>query len=378
MNLSNDVLLEDIRGDRDAFLSAVSEGRIWRPYRVKFKVVDYCNARCVMCNHWRRNRYKPNLLTHKRLMDLTAELRDLGTRWVTWSGGEPTLRPDLPEVIGRLSEYGIGSKVMTNGTMMSQEYAARLLKARVRWVAFSLESANPEIHDHMVGFPGAWQKILAGAEYLCRDPEAAPRVCFQAVLTSLNIGPGLLGLPALAARAGVHSIELDGLSPTHLTAEEQERLIPSSDLERQFHHEYLPRMRELSKEAGVKLWYDGDRPVQPNRATQSGTGAADDARAACEPFYRYPDRLCYLPFFHCTIDHQGNAVACCHLRTGPGAIGNIQDGTLGEILQSAAGVELRRRLMRGDLPAGCRDCSMGATVNRFVQQIAAAAPAVAV
>lgn len=360
MTRLEDVLIDEIRADREGLAAAVSEAQVWRPYRVKFKLVDGCNAKCVMCNHWRRTERTQNLLSPERLLELAGELHAAGTRWVTWTGGEPTLRRDLPQVIARLSELGIGSTILTNGIVMNEAYVEKLLAARVARMDISLESADPEVHDRMVGVRGAWHKTVSNALMLATRSAWVPDLSLQAVLTSINIGPGLLGLPALANEMGAGSIYLERLYFSHLADLDQARLVPPREMAETFRNQYLPEIRKRADRLGVKICCasaDGTGPMI------EGSGMGRTGR-----YYRYPDRLCYLPFFSVTIDHQGNVVVCSSYRTGAGIIGNILNGTFQDALRSQAGVAFRSQLRLAQVE-GCGDCSMGAATNEMIQRL---------
>ena len=54
-------VVDEIAADAPGFASAVPDTGVWRLFEVKFKVIDGCNARCVMCNHWWRTEYTGNV-----------------------------------------------------------------------------------------------------------------------------------------------------------------------------------------------------------------------------------------------------------------------------------------------------------------------------
>ncbi|NJP07448.1 MAG: radical SAM protein, partial [Chloroflexaceae bacterium] len=94
--------LHTITADPQPFAQAVQQCRPFRPLSVKIKVIFGCNLRCVMCNHWRFQR--GGALPMARLHQLVEELAALGCRKVHFSGGEPLLRRELPELISHAQQ----------------------------------------------------------------------------------------------------------------------------------------------------------------------------------------------------------------------------------------------------------------------------------
>lgn len=354
-----------IASDRKRFASAVQSASFYRSLWVKFKIIDGCNVRCVMCNHWRRDEYRRVFLTRERLLALVDELVVLRTRHVNWSGGEPTIRKDLPDIIESLSNAGIGSSIITNGTLITPEYAERLLKARVQAVMYSLESAVPDIHDQVVGIKGAFQKLVQGARRLTSGSSRKPTLAANTVLTSINTGPELLDLVSLAHELGISHINLSCVYIDHLNFQDQKNLPPSAEQVARFQGEYLPRMQQLGRELGVAIITNGGEEQPSKAATNNDLISLTHVMG----HYQHPDRSCYLPFYHCTIDYDGSVVGCCHMRSGAGVMGNIKEATLADILNSPAATELRTRLTTANMPEACGTCAMQIRENQMIDEI---------
>jgi pyruvate-formate lyase-activating enzyme len=89
--------------------------------------------------------------------------RNGGSR-IAFTGGEPTLRSDLPELIRAARKAGFKEiAVTTNGRMFADpQVADELLQAGLNRISFSLHSANQACHDRLSGVPGAFQQLSAG------------------------------------------------------------------------------------------------------------------------------------------------------------------------------------------------------------------------
>jgi MoaA/NifB/PqqE/SkfB family radical SAM enzyme len=348
---SDDAVLNAVAQDKRGFAAAVQQDRLYRLLAVKIKITEVCNVRCVMCNYWRKER-QPSILTRERLLALMDEIAELGAISVQWSGGEPTLCHDLPDAIGRLSDLGIESKLTTNATRMTEEYANRLKEARLARVTISIESPYPEVHDRVVGVEGAWEKATAGVARLSRERVSAPRIQLRTVLTRINTGPGLTGMVPLASRLGARRVIVSPLWDGPLAARDAGSLAPSDDQIHRLYEEYLPEMWETGRKLRVKV------RDETRHHAESPTEATADAPASG------PD-TCYLPYYHCLISADGRVQGCCRMREGP-PIGNLCDQPLARILASEGAVALRRRIRTGDWPEACRGCTMQFPDNQAI------------
>lgn len=368
-------LARALLADRDRFVEAVRSGAFYRLVWIKFKIIDGCNIKCVMCNHWRREEYLRSLLTYERLMSFGDELAELGARHVNWSGGEPTLRKDLPAIIGHYNSLGIKSSVISNGTRMTEDFARALCDAGLARILFSLESADPAKHDKVVGSDGAWRKLIDGVGHLGRAGECAPHMTFTTTLTSINVGPGLPELVPLASRLGVKDVRFTPVYVEHLK-EEERALLPTAEQIERLRGEYVPQMLEMGRHLGVSVHIDGGDEFEGGAEDVRSASAARISADGNHAQGYYGSHTCYLPWYHCLVDWRGNVYACCHVAED-GLLGNITQGSLIDVLRSAAAVRFRQSLTREDVPVSCRDCVMQVAENQQIDKALGLGPSAA-
>jgi len=131
------------------------------PYRMDLAVTYRCNNDCYHCYN-ERPRDFPELPTEswQRIIDRTW---DIGIPHVVFTGGEPTLRTDLPELIRYAETKGLVTGLNTNGRKLSnQDYLSNLISNGLDHAQITLESHNPDIHDYMVHSRGAWNQTVQG------------------------------------------------------------------------------------------------------------------------------------------------------------------------------------------------------------------------
>jgi radical SAM protein with 4Fe4S-binding SPASM domain len=86
---------------------------------------------------------------------------------VSFTGGEPTLRKDLVELVKYAVSIGLRVNLITNGIVCgTTDLPQRLKDAGLSSAQVSLESAVPEIHDKIVGHKGAFEHTVGGFKRL--------------------------------------------------------------------------------------------------------------------------------------------------------------------------------------------------------------------
>ena len=130
-----------------------------------------CTANCHTCK-LRRDLHK-SLITSKKLsfeqwLTIFEDAAKLGVERLDISGGEPTLYKKLIDLIKAGKQYGWYVNVNTNGSLINEEYAERLVTSGLDAVSISIYSADPQIHDRMRNSDGLWQKATRAVRIFSR------------------------------------------------------------------------------------------------------------------------------------------------------------------------------------------------------------------
>lgn len=131
------------------------------PYRMDLALTYRCNNDCAHCYN-ERERSFPELDTScwKKILD---RLWELGIPHIVFTGGEPTLRSDLPELIAHAESNGQITGLNTNARRLSNEtYVKTLVDAGLDHVQITVESCDEAVHDRMVDAPGAFRQTIQG------------------------------------------------------------------------------------------------------------------------------------------------------------------------------------------------------------------------
>lgn len=190
----------------DLETTAPFSARPTAPYRMDLAVTYRCNNDCSHCYNARPRDY-PELGTDqwKAILD---RLWQLGIPHVVFTGGEPSLRSDLPELVAHAERNGQITGINTNARRMSDPaYLDALVKAGLDHVQITLESHDPAIHDAMVASRGAWKQTTAGL----RNALASP-LYVMTNTTLLDVNSPFLGETLdFLAETGVPTIGLNAL-----------------------------------------------------------------------------------------------------------------------------------------------------------------------
>lgn len=125
-----------------------------------------CNNRCSWCyaaSNTEENRRKG--LTRQNEREIINLLHSLGIKQLIVIGGEPTLYPDLTELIGETTRKGIRTGLVTNGRRLKEMPLLRSIKkSGIKYISFSIEGYNASSHDNLTSVRGSFNESMSGLE----------------------------------------------------------------------------------------------------------------------------------------------------------------------------------------------------------------------
>jgi radical SAM protein with 4Fe4S-binding SPASM domain len=133
------------------------------PYRMDLALTYRCNCNCAHCYNARPRSF-PELAT-AQWIEILDRLWDIGVPHICFTGGEATLREDLPILISHAQSLGQITGLLSNGRKLADRtYVDELVSAGLDHIQCTLESHNAGIHDGMVRAKGAWGQTVQGIE----------------------------------------------------------------------------------------------------------------------------------------------------------------------------------------------------------------------
>ena len=120
-----------------------------------------CNLRCIHCYYTAHAKPDPDELTTAEAKAMIDDLAVFGVPVLLFSGGEPLLRDDLFELGAYAVQQGLRTVISTNGTLITDERAARIKEVGFAYVGISLDGIG-ETNDRFRGAGGAFDAALGG------------------------------------------------------------------------------------------------------------------------------------------------------------------------------------------------------------------------
>lgn len=253
------------------------------PVRLVVELTNICNLHCSYCirdedalYHTKANFFPADLLG--RIIQQAHEAYQID--YVTFTGGEVTLHPQFAEMIGQVAAAGMQCGFVTNGWHFDRVYPAVMKhKAAVRLVAFSIDGATREAHDHWRG-AGSFDRVI----------RAVTRCHVQGIPFVFKVGirrdtvAQIEAVALLAARLGAAGVHFSHLLPTSAATEAESALTLAE--QRHAEQELGALAGILKMPIGMAVGYyhiDPDAPCSPLRGTS------------------------------CNVDWRGRLTLCCNL-----------------------------------------------------------------
>lgn len=123
------------------------------------RLLTFCNNNCIFCLNADSRKVR------RGFGDIKKELKEgieEGCTKVVLSGGEPTIHPDILEIVAFAKKIGY-TKIQTisNGRMYSYfGFLKKMVKNGLTEVTFSIHGHKKEVHDYLTGIPGSFEQVL--------------------------------------------------------------------------------------------------------------------------------------------------------------------------------------------------------------------------
>lgn len=289
--------------------------RLWEDTKCKrilikltVELTHACNLHCGYC-------YSPKslagLLTTEEVGNLFEQAAEMGTLFLTLTGGEPLTRRDLVEIVARAEALGFWTRIQTGGGLFNMRVIEDLSKFQHLSLSVTLHGADSETHDQFTRVPGSFQQAVMGIRLLAK---AGMLVTIKQVVNRHNIHH-VPALAELATSLGVRIQRSPLIYPTTIG-------------------DVSPLALRLGDEELLGLIHQGYYVPSPDPC---GAGT---------------DKL--------TISPTGDVFPCVFVRT---KVGNIRFQRLEEVWHSST-LENIRNEQWFEPPTACRSCALATRCPR--------------
>jgi radical SAM protein with 4Fe4S-binding SPASM domain len=217
------------------------------PLRMDLALTFKCQNDCIHC--YAGGPHETPELSTVQWKSVIDKLSEIGIFILTFTGGEPTLREDLPELLLYAQNKGMVTGLISNGRKLKDKAYVNLLeKSGLDFVQVTLESQKSEIHDKMTNAKGSWRETIEGIK---NAVQSQIYVSTNTTLSKNNVDDFLstidfiksLGVDAFGCNSLIYSGKATDAS--------QEFALSTEDLKT-----LLPLIRNKAQMIGLKfLWY---------------------------------------------------------------------------------------------------------------------------
>ena len=334
---------------KKSVLDSYRDNNLYRLHSLKIKVKENCNLRCRMCDHWRYNTETVELPS-KEIMKIVDEAATLSCRQLTITGGEPTLRKDLEEIIARARQHNMRVSLLTNGFAISPARIKSLVASGVSKITISIDYPEPEEHDYIRGVLGAYQnsidfirKCVALRNSVCDLYEVSIATCV--LRNNLH---RLSDMVKLVNELGADAFSVITIAP-HNEGGKSLALLP--DERSIYQKNVIPQLRRMCREYSIAFRISGISDIY---------GLSEKELS---------ELPCYFAWANAAITTNGDVYSCCDLINVPGALlGNIKQMRLRDILGSEQAAKVRSLIKTRTLDI-CRNCYWENDYNHRVHKM---------
>ena len=287
---------------------------------VFWELTARCNLKCQHCRAEAMEGFAVGELTTEEILRVAEDIRKDADPIIILTGGEPLARPDFFTIAEQCTRLFTRVAMATNGTLVDDALAQRIVDTGIQRVSISLDGALAETHDAFRGLPGSFHAALRGFDALKR---AGMSMQANVTVTRHNLHE-VDALLQLMLERGADAFHVFMLVPVGCGAEIDEgvRLSPAETEERlEWLFEkslelqgtmqikatcapmYFRIMREVAQRKGIALPGGGHGMQASTRGCLAGSGV-------------------------CFISRIGEVQPCGYL---PLVVGNVRDTSLGDI-----------------------------------------------
>lgn len=133
--------------------------------RIDIKVTYKCNNRCKFCVQGNKRENCPD----KSNREIKTILCDSKSKYqeVIFTGGEPTIRPDILELVSYAKELGYTIQIQTNGRLFAyKDFCKAMIRAGADAFAISVHGHNAKLQDYLTSAKGSFEQVTLGLKHL--------------------------------------------------------------------------------------------------------------------------------------------------------------------------------------------------------------------
>ena len=303
-----------------------------RKYNLEIALIETtsrCNLNCIFCGSDCKNRLNPSEFSSQEWSRVVDDLAELGAKRIVLSGGEPTLKDGVGDLVRHIHSKSIGWGMVSNGFYLPPNFMQVVKKYKPYAIGLSIDGKE-ETHNKLRGNPGSFQKVVENIKKL-REREIP-----LSVITTVH-KLNLAELPAIASfilEKEIYGWQIQLAMPFGRMGERRGLLLSQEEfLALCIFVENIRKILPFVNIAAADCfaWAPAGK-IRSGRWSGCGGGINSVG-----------------------IDSLGNVRGCLSM-TGCRAEGNVRERSLAEIWNDSDLFSYNRRFSRKNLSESCRQC----------------------
>lgn len=264
-------------------LSTLQKEKIANEKRFWLRTTRICNNHCIFCHD--SEIQNGEMISALELQREIKKAKEEGYTRLILSGGEPTIHPDIIELVDYARRIGLEwIQIVSNGRMFAYyEFTRRMVEAGLSEVTVSFHSHIPEIADSLTGVKGSFLQTIKGIENLKRGKIV---ISIDIVLNAYNYRHLKEAIEFFHSKLGIGEFDILHMTPFGRAFENYKEL----KLEPMAERRELKRAIKYAKEKGVILWTNRVPPMLlegDEEYIQDPHKILDEIQGRAEIFTRY-------------------------------------------------------------------------------------------
>lgn len=310
-------------------MSQAPQSQVGPPLWLLAEVTYRCPLQCPYCSNPLDFAHTEQELTTEQWVSVLRQGRAMGAAQLGFSGGEPLVRQDLPELIAEARGLGYYTNLITSGIGLNETKVEAFREAGLDHIQVSFQASDPELNNAVAGSRKAFEQKLAMARAV---KEAGYPMVLNFVIHRHNIHQ-MNDIIDLCERLGADYVELATCQYYGWAFKNREGLMPSA--------------------AQLEV---AEREVNAKRQSLADAGSAMKLIFVTPDYYEIRPKACMNGWgsLFLTVAPDGTALPCHSARILPIEFPNVREQTLQSIWYDSPGFNH----YRGDnwMPEPCRSC----------------------
>ena len=355
--VNNYKVLKYIYKNLEVFKQAYSENLGKDIIDAEIRVNWRCNAQCVMCGLKDYidlcDSERSKEMSYESIERLLLDLHDLGCKGVTFSGGEPTIRTDMAQIIEFAAhKCNMVVSINTNGYCLDEKKLNSYIEAGLSNITLSILSPDAQVNNRLMGLKNGLEHSKRVIQHVNGIKDKKVNVYINTVVLKQNIDTFELFTDFIEK----YPIEHLTFSPASILTDWDEWTAKNDELR--------PTVEQI-----IKL----KEKVIPYINSFNFPFVVDDPFGADEMEIKnnlnaiFSDRnsKCYIPWAHTVIQSNGDVIPCCYAPDDY-IMGNIFEDSIKTIWKGDKYKVFRGNCKKCNMPM-CKSCLQYQRINRTVE-----------